>query len=49
MNQRLYVLSHSAPNVTVIDTKDGSVVGPLTWRRSGTSRHRQFRSSLRGY
>jgi hypothetical protein len=28
-NQRLYDLSHSAPNVTVIDTKDGSIVGTI--------------------
>ena len=28
-DQRLYVLSHAAPNVTVIDTKDGSVLGTI--------------------
>ena len=28
-NQRLYVLSHAAPNVTAIDTKDGSVLGTI--------------------
>jgi hypothetical protein len=28
-NQRLYDLSHRAPNVTVIDTTDGSVVGTI--------------------
>jgi DNA-binding beta-propeller fold protein YncE len=28
-NQRVYVLSHAAPNATVIDTKDGSVVGTI--------------------
>ena len=28
-NQRVYVLSHSAPNVTVIDSKSGGVVGTL--------------------
>jgi DNA-binding beta-propeller fold protein YncE len=28
-NQRIYDLSHSAPNVTVIDTKDGSVAGTI--------------------
>jgi DNA-binding beta-propeller fold protein YncE len=28
-NERVYVLSHSAPNVTVIDGKDGSVVGTV--------------------
>src|SRR5271170_3011798 len=28
-NGRVYVFSHSAPNVTVIDAKDGSVVGTL--------------------
>ena len=27
--ERVYVLSHSAPNVTVIDAKDGSVVGTI--------------------
>jgi hypothetical protein len=27
--QRVYVLSHSAPNVTVIDPKDGTVVGTI--------------------
>ncbi len=28
-NQRLYVLSHAAPNVTVIDTNEGSVLGTI--------------------
>jgi hypothetical protein len=28
-NQRVYILSHSAPNVTVINTVDGSVVGMI--------------------
>jgi hypothetical protein len=28
-NQRVYDLSHSAPNATVIDSKDGSVVGTI--------------------
>lgn len=28
-NQRIYILSHAAPNVTVIDSKDGSVAGTL--------------------
>lgn len=28
-NQRVYVLSHSAPNATVIDTKDGTVLGTI--------------------
>ena len=28
-NQRVYILSHSAPNATVIDAKDGSVVGTI--------------------
>ncbi len=28
-NARVYVLSHSAPNATVIDAKDGSVVGTI--------------------
>ena len=28
-NQRVYVFSHSAPNATVIDAKDGSVVGTI--------------------
>ena len=28
-NQRVYDFSHSAPNVTVIDTKDGSIVGMI--------------------
>ncbi len=28
-NGRIYVFSHSAPNVTVIDVKDGSVVGTI--------------------
>ncbi|MGA3180558.1 MAG: hypothetical protein ABSF38_09470 [Verrucomicrobiota bacterium] len=27
--ERVYVLSHSAPNVTVIDPKDGSIVGTI--------------------
>lgn len=27
--ERIYVLSHSAPNVTVIDAKDGTVVGTI--------------------
>ena len=27
--ERVYVLSHSAPNVTVIDAKDGSIVGTI--------------------
>ncbi len=29
LTERVYVLSHSAPNVTVIDAKDGSVVGTI--------------------
>ena len=29
LTERVYVLSHSAPNVTVIDGKDGSVVGTI--------------------
>ena len=29
LTERIYVLSHSAPNVTVIDAKDGSVVGTI--------------------
>jgi DNA-binding beta-propeller fold protein YncE len=29
LTERIYVLSHSAPNVTVIDGKDGSVVGTI--------------------
>jgi DNA-binding beta-propeller fold protein YncE len=29
LTQRIYVLSHTAPNVTVIDVKDGSVVGTI--------------------
>ncbi len=28
-SQRVYILSHSAPNVTVIDSKDGSIVGTI--------------------
>lgn len=28
-NGRIYIFSHSAPNATVIDAKDGSVVGTL--------------------
>jgi DNA-binding beta-propeller fold protein YncE len=28
-NERIYDLSHSAPNVTVIDAKDGSIVGTI--------------------
>ncbi|MGB6941240.1 MAG: hypothetical protein WBE37_02435 [Bryobacteraceae bacterium] len=28
-DQRLYVLSHSAPHITVIDTKDGMVMGTI--------------------
>jgi hypothetical protein len=28
-NERVYDLSHSAPNVTVIDAKDGSIVGTI--------------------
>jgi DNA-binding beta-propeller fold protein YncE len=28
-NQRIYILSHRAPNATVIDSKDGSVVGAI--------------------
>jgi hypothetical protein len=28
-NQRVYDLSHAAPNVTVIDAKDGSIVGTI--------------------
>src|SRR5271156_5777327 len=28
-NQRVYILSHSQPNATVIDSKDGSVVGTI--------------------
>jgi len=28
-SQRIYVLSHAAPNVTVIDARDGSVVGTV--------------------
>jgi DNA-binding beta-propeller fold protein YncE len=28
-NQRVWVFSHGAPNATIIDTKDGSVVGTL--------------------
>jgi DNA-binding beta-propeller fold protein YncE len=29
LTERIYVLSHSAPNVTVIDGKDGAVVGTI--------------------
>src|ERR1019366_2457912 len=28
-NERIYDLSHGAPNVTVIDAKDGSIVGTI--------------------
>jgi DNA-binding beta-propeller fold protein YncE len=28
-NQRIYIFSHSAPNATVIDAKDGSIVGTI--------------------
>src|SRR5262249_56649412 len=28
-NERVWVFSHSAPNATIIDAKDGSVVGTL--------------------
>jgi DNA-binding beta-propeller fold protein YncE len=28
-NERVYILSHSAPNATVIDAKDGSVLGTI--------------------
>ena len=28
-NQRIYILSHAAPNVTVIDAKDGSILGTI--------------------
>ncbi len=28
-SQRVYILSHSAPNVTVIDSKDGNVLGTI--------------------
>ncbi len=28
-NQRVYILSHAAPNATVIDAKDGSIVGTI--------------------
>ena len=28
-NQRVYIFSHSAPNATVIDTKDGTVLGTI--------------------
>ena len=28
-NQRVWIFSHSAPNATVIDTKDGSIVGTV--------------------
>jgi DNA-binding beta-propeller fold protein YncE len=29
LTERIYVLSHSAPNITVIDGKDGSIVGTI--------------------
>ncbi len=29
LTERVYVLSHSAPNVTVLDAKDGSIVGTI--------------------
>jgi DNA-binding beta-propeller fold protein YncE len=29
LTERIYVLSHSAPNVTLIDAKDGSIVGTI--------------------
>src|SRR3984885_3809039 len=29
VNHRFYVLSHSAPNVTVLDDKDGSILGTI--------------------
>jgi len=29
LTERIYVLSHSAPNATVIDSKDGSIVGTI--------------------
>jgi DNA-binding beta-propeller fold protein YncE len=29
VNHRFYVLSHSAPNITVLDDKDGSVLGTI--------------------
>ena len=28
-DQRIYILSHRAPNATVIDAKDGSIVGTI--------------------
>ena len=28
-NQRVWIFSHGAPNATVIDTKDGSIVGTV--------------------
>ena len=28
-NQRIYILSHAAPNATVIDAKDGSILGTI--------------------
>ena len=28
-NQRVYILSHAAPNMTAIDAKDGSIVGTI--------------------
>ena len=28
-NHRFYILSHSAPNVTVLDAKDGSILGTI--------------------
>lgn len=29
LSQRVYIFSHSAPNVTVIDSKDGSIIGTI--------------------
>src|SRR3954453_15755843 len=29
VTERIYIFSHSAPNATVIDAKDGSVVGTI--------------------
>jgi DNA-binding beta-propeller fold protein YncE len=29
LNHRLYVLSHSAPNITVLDDKDGAILGTI--------------------
>ena len=49
-NERVYDLSHSAPNATVIDAKDGSIVGTIDLGgRTGTSRQRRQRPHLRGY